>query len=126
MRKMLLALLAVVAIALTFAYGADFQKGMDAYNNGDYTTALKKWQPLAKQGGAQAQYNLGLMYGNGQGVPQDYIMAYMWFNLAGANGIKDAVKNKEMVSKILTRTDLSKAQALSSRCLACSYKNCGT
>jgi TPR repeat protein len=26
--------------------------------------------------------NLGALYANGQGVPQDYVQAYLWFNLA--------------------------------------------
>lgn len=39
------------------ASGADFQKGMNAYNQGDYVTTLKEWRPLAEQGHASAQYD---------------------------------------------------------------------
>jgi hypothetical protein len=53
---------------------ADFQDGLDAYNKQDYTAAFKEWQPLAKQGNADAQNNLGAMYVNGKGVPQDCIV----------------------------------------------------
>ena len=31
---------------------ADFQKGLTAYNSGDYATALREWTPLAEQGDA--------------------------------------------------------------------------
>jgi len=48
---------------------ADFQKGLIAYESGDSATALREWTPLAKQGYADAQSNLGLMYDNGWGVP---------------------------------------------------------
>jgi len=51
---------------------ADFQAGKDAFYRGDYATALKEWQPLAEQGDADAQFNLGSLYANGQGVPQDF------------------------------------------------------
>ena len=51
---------------------ADFQAGKDAYDQGNYATALKEMRPLAEQGHADAQFNLGVMYSNGQGVPQDY------------------------------------------------------
>ena len=51
------------------SYSADFNKGLDAYNDGDYATALKEWKPLAEEGNADAQYNLGVMYKNGWGVP---------------------------------------------------------
>jgi uncharacterized protein len=64
------------------SWGADFQKGWDAVQRGDYATALKEWTPLAEQGDADAQYNLGVMYQNGQGVLQNYKTAAKWFTLA--------------------------------------------
>ena len=45
--------------------------GVAAYKWGAYGIALREWRPLAEQGNAKAQYNLGVMYRNGQGVPQD-------------------------------------------------------
>ena len=39
------------------AYSADFQKGVDAYNSGDYATALREFRPLAEQGIAYAQFD---------------------------------------------------------------------
>ena len=41
---------------------ADFDEGRVAYKKGDYATALREWQPLAKQGNVKAQYNLGRLY----------------------------------------------------------------
>ena len=60
----------------------NFQNGVKAYKSGDYATALKEWKALAEQGIAGAQYNLGLMYKNGQGVVQDYKAAVKWFRKA--------------------------------------------
>jgi hypothetical protein len=65
---------------------ADYQKGLDAYNAGDYATAMKEWRPLAEQGNADAQYNLGFMYSNGNGVPQDDVEAMKWYRLAADQG----------------------------------------
>ncbi len=64
----------------------DFQRGMDAYNRGNYATALKEWMPLAEKGDAEAQYNLGFMYSKGQGVSQDHKEAVKWFRLAAKQG----------------------------------------
>ena len=50
----------------------DLQKGLAAYNAGDFATALEEWKPLAEAGDSDAQFSLGFMYRNGQGVPQDY------------------------------------------------------
>src|SRR5262245_16842341 len=43
-------------------------------------------RPMAEQGYPAAQYNLGVYYANGQGVPQDYVEAVKWFRLAAAQG----------------------------------------
>ena len=64
----------------------DFDKGLAAYSAGDYATVLQEWTPLAEAGGVDAQYNLGIMYDNGEGVPQDYKEAVKWFKLAAEQG----------------------------------------
>ena len=49
-------------------------------------TALREWRPLAEQGNANAQFFLGFMYDNGQGVPQDYAKAVKWCRKAAEQG----------------------------------------
>jgi uncharacterized protein len=65
---------AALALMLLPAAGVaqDFNAGMNAYTVGDYATALAEWRLLAVQSSAGIQSNLGLMYLNGQGVPQDF------------------------------------------------------
>ena len=65
---------------------ADFQKGLTAARNGDFATALREWTPLAQQGNAAAQNNLGMMYKKGDGVAQDFDTAVKWFKLAAKQG----------------------------------------
>ena len=70
---------AVVAIlAPACAASQDFDAGVRALDAGDYATALQEWRPLAEQGDAAAQYNLGLMYHHGDGVTQDHAEAVPW------------------------------------------------
>jgi uncharacterized protein len=38
---------------------ADYEKGSAAYKSGDYATALREWTPLAEQGDARAQFQIG-------------------------------------------------------------------
>ena len=63
--KRLLPILMMVLTVLLGSVGAgwsaDFQKGYTAYQTGDYATALREWRPLAEQGNANAQYNLGII-----------------------------------------------------------------
>jgi uncharacterized protein len=85
---------AVLCLGLTGpAWGADFDKGVAAYERGDYATALREFRPLAEQGDASAQYNLGLMYSNGRGVTQDYKAAVMWYRRAAEQGDAKAQTN---------------------------------
>ena len=78
--------LAVLLGSAGEGWSADFQKGVDAYNRGDYATALREWKPLAQQGHADAQFNLGVMYEKGRGVPQDDKTAVKWLTLAAKQG----------------------------------------
>jgi len=50
------------------------------------------------------------MYYSGGGVPQDYVQAHMWWNLAAVNGYKDAVDFREHTTKKMTPADISNAQ----------------
>ena len=75
------AIISMVVLA-TSAFAQDLNKGVDAYNAGDYATALQEWRPLAEQGHVTAQFSLGVMYLNGKGVPQDYSEAVKWYQLA--------------------------------------------
>ncbi len=66
-----LALIAALCVGFTLGLTAPawagFDEGMAAYQRGDYATAIREWRPLAEQGHAEAQYNLGLMYDIGLG-----------------------------------------------------------
>src|SRR5216684_6916578 len=62
------------------------EDGLIAYERGDYAAALRLWRPPADRGDAAAQYNLGVMYLNGQGVPQDYAAAATWYLKAADQG----------------------------------------
>ena len=67
-----------------------FDEAVAAYERGDYAAAYRGFRVHAEQGGAAAQFNLGLMYHHGQGVPQDYAEAMTWFRRAADQGRADA------------------------------------
>ncbi len=76
----------VILMGLAAPVWAGFDEGAAAYKRGDYSAALGEWRPLAEQGRAAAQYNLGVLYRKGQGVPRDYVEAAKWFRKAAAQG----------------------------------------
>jgi TPR repeat protein len=70
-----------------------------AYEQGDYATAYRLIRPMAEQGYAKAQYNLGVMYHNGEGVPQDDAEAVKWYRKAAGQGLADAQYNLGVMYK---------------------------
>ena len=74
-----------------------FQDGMEAYSKADFKTALENWRPLAEAGDASAQTNVGLMYSQGKGVPQDYQQAFDWYKKAAMQNYPDAEYNLALV-----------------------------
>jgi TPR repeat protein len=63
-----------------------FEDAIAAFGRGDYPTAVRLFRPLADRGNVHAQYNLGNMYRNSQGVPQNDAEAVRWFRLAADQG----------------------------------------
>src|SRR5437762_12470294 len=77
------ALLLLMAVALcASAASADYEDGERAYVRKDFRTAFAEWMPLATRGDAEAQYGIGVLYDNGEGVPQDFTAAALWYGRA--------------------------------------------
>ena len=74
-------------------HAADLSVGYEAYQRGDYATALRIFRQLADQGYANAQTNIGIMYHDGQGVTQDYGAALKWYRKAADQGNASAQTN---------------------------------
>ena len=81
MRRFLFAVFLVVACATVVAADA-IEDAESTYNRGDYIKAARLLRPLADQGNARAQFNLGVMYERGQGVPQFDTEAVQWYRKA--------------------------------------------
>jgi uncharacterized protein len=91
--------LVVVGFAGSVVAGP-FEDGFAAHEKGDYATALRvRRRPLAEQGTASAQYNIGQIYDNGRGVPQDYATAVSWFRKAAEQGDATAQFNLGVMSR---------------------------
>lgn len=109
------------AQAMVGSYYAEAQGALQ-----DHAEAAKWHRKAAEQGDANAQNSLGIAYGKGQGMPQDYVLAHMWFNLAAAHGGKFATKNRDLIAKLMTSADISKAQRLAREWLAAFEKKSGS
>lgn len=78
-------------LALPTAAGAqDIEAAWRAAKSGDGIVAVRELRPLAEQGSTAAQYALGAIYANGDGLSADYKQAAHWFDLAAKRGHVEA------------------------------------
>jgi uncharacterized protein len=85
-KRALAGLAFTLALPVSIAMAGAFEDGVTAYERQDYATALRLFQPLADQGDASAQFNIGSMYAYGEGVPQNFAEAGKWFRRAADKG----------------------------------------
>jgi TPR repeat protein len=52
------------------------------------------------------------MYATGSGVPQDFVLAHMWYNQAGASGLELAIENRDRLAADMTMAQVAEAQQL--------------
>jgi TPR repeat protein len=81
-----IAVLATALMALTVPVWGNYDTGWYAYTAGDFVLAHGEWLPLAKDGDARAQYQLGVMYQRGEGVDADTTEAVSWYSLVAEQG----------------------------------------
>jgi TPR repeat protein len=85
MQRFLFAVFLIVTCT-TGAAAGPYEDATSALQRENYALAARLFRPLAEQGNVDAQFNLGLLYGVGQGVPQDYQEAVKWYLKAAEQG----------------------------------------
>ena len=128
MRHILFATTLVMACATAAAAGP-WEDAVSAYRSRDYPTAAKLFLSLAKQGHARAQNNLGMMYRDGLGIPQDFVRAHMWYSvsavtLSDIDEKETTMKERDGIESQMTAAQLKKAQAMARRCQETKFKKC--
>ena len=93
MKTWILFIATILSLCSSVARAGSFEEGIEAYKKGNYAKALALLHPLASQGMANAQNNLGWMYEEGKGVTQNYQEAEKWYRLAAEQGYASAQDN---------------------------------
>ena len=74
--------------------------------------SLAQYERDAKDGRADALYNLGLAYSTGQGVGVDMVAAHKWFNLAAVRGVEAAKSWRNQLATEMSSGQIAEAQKL--------------
>ncbi len=113
-------LASALALTLSLLLCANLQAASDtsydiaqrAYERSDFKEAESRFRTLANNGHPPAQYNLGVMYTRGEGLPQDLVQAYLWFSLAASKRYGSARQSRAAVRRALNPSQVTEAQRL--------------
>jgi TPR repeat protein len=83
----------LLATVPVWAAEGDWDQARTAHERGDYAAEAALIRPLAEKGYAFAQFNLGVLYDQGKGVPQDNALAMQWYRKAAEQGLPQAQVN---------------------------------
>lgn len=75
----------------------------------DMPTAAKWFEKAAERGVVDSQFNLGVLFESGQGLPQDMESALMWYSVAGTQGDQMAAGRVVVLRKTLTEDQVERA-----------------
>ena len=86
MKRLILAAVTVLMLGIGATWAGPPEDEGAARERADYAKELRILRPLAAQGNATAQFNLGVLHDVGQGVARDFAEAAKWYRLAAAQG----------------------------------------
>ncbi|MCY4384584.1 MAG: ankyrin repeat domain-containing protein [Nitrospinae bacterium] len=105
-------LCALLILSCTTAARADYGAGQAAWKAGRYAEALREWRRAARAGDSRAMAALGRAFAKGVGVPQDFVEAHKWLNLAAARGDEKAAAERDALAKEMTTEERAEARKL--------------
>jgi hypothetical protein len=106
--------------------GELYRRGLGV--NQSLLEAARWYRLAATQGNARAQNNLGLMYyymGKPGGNGEDFVRAYMWYDVAAAAKNPEAVINLKAAAALLMPAQIARAREMARKCRASQFKSCG-
>lgn len=89
---------------------SQLQAALMFHNKNEFTKSIELFNESAMKGIVESQFMLASVYHLGNGKPQNYRLAYIWYSIAAASGDADAVQMRDIVSEQLDAKTLSEAQ----------------
>ena len=102
----------IIALLCPDVSRADYAAGKAAWEAGRHGEAVKQWQAAARAQDGRAMLALGRAFAKGLGVPQDFVEAHKWLNLAAGRGIAEAVTERNAMAREMTKEERAEARKL--------------
>jgi TPR repeat protein len=74
------------------------------------TVLGSQFEPVVQAGGADALFELGMLYATGRDVDADFVAAHKWFNLSAARGNISAREYRRELAQDMTSAQIAEAQ----------------
>ena len=106
---------AICVAALILCAGpaqADYKAGRAAWDAGRHGEAVAQWRAAARAQDVRAMLALGRAFAKGVGVPQDFIEAHKWLNLAAGRGSAEGAAERDALAKEMTAGERAEARRL--------------
>ena len=101
-----------LSLFLVLPARADYEAGQQAWDAGRFTEAVSEWEAAADDGDRRAMLALGRAFVKGLGVPQDYVEAHKWLNLAASRGDAQAAAERDALAEKMTVEEQAEARKL--------------
>jgi len=96
--RFVLITLMMVLSKINPVFAEPFLAGLNAIDRNHFATAFRSFKPMAEEGIAEAQNNIGFLYQNGFGVKRSYANAITWYTRAAEQGLAEAEHNLGMLN----------------------------
>lgn len=90
----------------------------------NHSKAYEWFHKSALQGNEMSQYKLGMMYGGGFFVEQDFKKSYMWIIISEYNNYDGDAELKKLIKNYMSSKSVNEAQSMAKRCLDSGYTKC--
>ena len=101
-----------------------FSRGLEAYSDERFLEAISWYTTATSFGHLGAPSFIGHLYVDGEGVPKNLTLAYMWYQIGAAAGFKDSEENRDRIAGVMDQDSILLAKKKAKICIESLYKTC--
>ena len=101
-----------------------FSRGLEAYSDKRFLEAINWYTTATSFGHLGAPSFIGHIYVDGEGVPKNLTLAYMWYQIGATAGFKDSKENRDRIARMMDQESILLAKNKAKICIGSLYEKC--
>ena len=101
-----------------------FSRGLEAYSDERFLEAINWYTKATSFGHLGAPSFIGHLYVDGEGVPKNLTLAYMWYQIGATAGFKDSEENRDRIARVMDQDSILLAKKKAKICIESFYETC--